>query len=111
LEDSDNDGVNDKDEVETYGTNPNVRDSDNDGMIDGQEILNGTDPLSADSDGDGYSDGEESQKSDPLDPNSIPVEEEEVKTGCSTSAHPIESLPILILLGFVSLFRRKTKLS
>ena len=110
LEDSDNDGVNDKDELEVYQTNPNARDSDNDGMIDGQEILNGTDPLNADSDGDGYSDGEESQRSDPLDASSIPTEDEEVKSGCSTSTHPVESVPILLILAILSLSRRKDKI-
>ena len=99
--DSDNDGVSDSDEVNIYETNPNVRDTDNDGILDGQEIINGTNPNKSDSDEDGYSDGAEDQISNPLDPESTPAVEEEQKSGCSTSTTPVDSLPILLVLGLL----------
>lgn len=58
LEDSDRDGVWDIDEVH-YGSDPWNRDTDADGIIDGDERIVGTDPLSADTDGDGVSDLDE----------------------------------------------------
>ena len=57
--DTDNDGLNDYDEVYVYGTNPTALDTDGDGISDGDEIKLGTNPLSADSNGDGVSDNEE----------------------------------------------------
>ena len=57
--DSDDDGLTDNDEVQTYGTDPANADTDEDGLEDGQEIELNTDPLIADSDEDGLLDGEE----------------------------------------------------
>lgn len=58
--DSDEDGLNDGEEVNEYDTDPNEADTDGDGLSDGDEVNSyNTDPLSADSDGDGLSDGEE----------------------------------------------------
>lgn len=45
--DSDNDGLSDGDEVNTYGTDPLKADTDDDGQNDGDEIRAGTDPLAA----------------------------------------------------------------
>lgn len=60
LADSDFDGLNDYEEVMTYKTNPLIVDTDSDGLTDYQEVrVYGTDPLNKDSDGDGYIDGEE----------------------------------------------------
>ena len=58
LSDTDDDGVNDGQEV-TDGTNPKVADSDSDGLSDGEEKARGTNPLSGDSDGDGLGDLQE----------------------------------------------------
>ena len=56
--DTDNDGLNDGVEVNTYKTNPLVPDSDNDGLNDGLEVNTyHTNPLIADTDGDGLADG------------------------------------------------------
>ncbi len=56
--DSDDDGLNDGDEVNVYGTAPLNADSDNDGITDGEEVnKTGTNPLMADTDGDGMPDG------------------------------------------------------
>ena len=56
-EDSDNDGLNDWEEVNVYGTNPNLWDTDGDSLNDGQEVLDfQTNPLTADTDGDGIGD-------------------------------------------------------
>ncbi len=55
--DSDDDGVTDGDEVNTWASDPNVVDSDGDGLSDGQEINEyNTMALSIDSDEDGISD-------------------------------------------------------
>lgn len=43
--DRDGDGLYDDDEVEVYGTNPDVYDTDGDGVGDGEEVYVGTDPL------------------------------------------------------------------
>lgn len=42
--DTDNDGLNDVDELK-YGTNPNNADTDSDGALDGDEVKKGTNPL------------------------------------------------------------------
>ena len=59
-DDTDDDGLLDGDEVNTYGTDPLDDDSDDDGLPDGPEVNEyGTDPNLADTDGDGESDGDE----------------------------------------------------
>jgi len=45
--DTDNDGLNDGDEVNTHNTNPNNTDTDGDGISDGGEVNAGLDPLDA----------------------------------------------------------------
>ncbi|MFO7678736.1 MAG: protein kinase [Chloroflexota bacterium] len=55
--DSDNDGLNDGEEVNIYFTNPLNPDSDNDGLKDGAEVELGTFVNVPDSDGDGLLDG------------------------------------------------------
>ena len=72
--DSDGDGLDDGDEVDTHGSDPAKRDSDGDGLEDGDEVnLHMTDPALADTDGDGFSDSRELELgSDPKDANSIP---------------------------------------
>jgi hypothetical protein len=73
--DSDNDLLNDYEEIHVYGTVPGLEDTDGDGLSDGEEILTYlTDPLASDTDGDGYSDSEEAlNDSDPNDAQSLPV--------------------------------------
>jgi len=71
--DSDADGVNDNDEVFTYGTDPLSTDTDHDGLTDGDEVHRYfTDPLLADTDADGLSDAAEviTHHTDPRDPDS-----------------------------------------
>lgn len=48
--DTDQDGINDYEEVMTYKTDPNDKDSDHDGISDGGEIILKSDPLKCDSD-------------------------------------------------------------
>jgi hypothetical protein len=56
--DTDGDGLNDGDEVNTHGTNPNLSDTDGDGLSDSEEINTyTTNPLLADSNSDGLEDG------------------------------------------------------
>ena len=101
--DSDGDGLTDREETQTYSTDPKKADSDGDGLSDGDEIkLHQTDPKRVDTDGDGLSDRDEvkvyksnptrndtdgdgtpdgievSEGSNPLDPKSIPLENETV---------------------------------
>lgn len=58
--DSDDDGLTDGEEVMEYDTDPNNADSDSDGLNDGEEVNSyETNPLEADTDGDGLDDGEE----------------------------------------------------
>lgn len=59
IDDSDNDGLSDGDEVKKYGTDPLVADTDGDGLDDGDEITLGTNPLVQDTDGDGIIDSKE----------------------------------------------------
>ncbi len=47
--DTDDDGLEDKEEFDTYGTDPINEDTDGDGVSDGKEVELGTDPLSAQS--------------------------------------------------------------
>lgn len=73
-EDTDDDGLSDGEEVDKYETDPNARDTDRDGLEDGEEVDKyETDPNAEDTDGDGYKDGEEvDEGSDPNDPTSVP---------------------------------------
>ncbi|MFT5296134.1 MAG: outer membrane protein assembly factor BamB [Colwellia sp.] len=60
VADTDDDGLLDGEEVNTYLTSPLESDSDQDGLTDGAEVNeHGTDPLLSDSDDDGLSDSEE----------------------------------------------------
>jgi len=60
LADEDNDGLNDYQELYTYGTNPHVYDSDGDNLNDYLEVIVYlTNPWAMDSDGDGLIDGPE----------------------------------------------------
>lgn len=51
LADTDMDGLNDYDEVNTHNTKPDIDDTDEDGLSDGDEIALGLDPLNKMSDG------------------------------------------------------------
>ena len=62
--DTDGDGLTDDEEINTYGTNPNLADTDGDGLLDGEEVAlaldyPGLDPLLPDSDRDGVNDDDE----------------------------------------------------
>ena len=57
--DPDADGLTNYQEIIVRLTNPNVGDTDNDGVNDGQEVTDSSNPLVADTDGDGLNDGEE----------------------------------------------------
>lgn len=78
LADLDNDGLTNRDELITYGTNPRVADTDGDGIADGEEVKAGADgfitnPLLRDTNGDGANDNVEiASGSDPTNPNSRP---------------------------------------
>lgn len=72
--DTDDDGIQDGDEINLYGTDPTDADSDNDDLTDGDEVfVYGTDPLDKDTDNDKIDDGEEiALGTDPLKKNKRP---------------------------------------
>jgi hypothetical protein len=72
--DLDHDGISNKEEIETYKTDPQRVDTDFDGISDPKEILKYfTNPIMVDTDGDRFWDGEEILGgSDPHDPSSQP---------------------------------------
>ena len=57
--DTDEDGIDDGEEINQRKTDPLKPDSDGDGLRDGEELARGMDPLSADSDGDGIPDSQD----------------------------------------------------
>lgn len=57
LFDTDGDGIDDGTEINLYGTNPTLKDTDRDGLNDNDEFVYGTAPLVWDTDGDGTADG------------------------------------------------------
>ena len=59
LQDSDEDGISDWDEINRYESNPSSKDSDGDTIDDYREITTGTSPNDDDSDGDGFPDEDE----------------------------------------------------
>jgi len=59
LQDSDDDGLSDWDEINRYESNPYSRDSDEDSIDDEREVTTGTSPIDDDSDGDGFPDKDE----------------------------------------------------
>lgn len=71
--DYDEDGLSDREEQETYLTDPDDEDSDGDGLEDGEEVNDyGTSPTDADSDDDGMTDGAEVQAgTDPGEESSL----------------------------------------
>lgn len=75
LIDSDEDGLNDRDEAEFFGTDPLAPDTDDDGLTDADEAMTHvTNPFLADSDGDEATDAREvAAGADPLDPMSYPA--------------------------------------
>ncbi len=73
LADTDDDGLNDGDEV-IRGTDPRKPDTDDDGLNDGDEVIQGTDPSNADTDMDGMPDGWEAAYG--LDPLANDAEED-----------------------------------
>lgn len=69
--DTDEDGLNDYEEMYVHETDPLSADTDGDGLTDGDEVNEyETDPLNADTDGDGLSDGDEVNSYN-TDPNNV----------------------------------------
>ena len=77
--DTDDDQLEDGDEVKLYKTSPFLSDSDGEGLSDYDEVIvYKTDPLKSDTDDDDFTDYSEILAgSDPLDPNSVPVDDNE----------------------------------
>ena len=81
-DDSDNDGVNDGQEI-IDGTDPNNPDTDGDGISDGDEKKDGTNPLEKDSDGDGLTDDQEKELG--TDPNKADTDGDGINDGDEVS--------------------------
>lgn len=75
LLDTDFDGLNDGEEVNTHGSDPTLEDTDGDGLNDFDEVnVHSTDPNDTDSDDDGFTDEQEvTNNSDPNDGGSVPT--------------------------------------
>ncbi len=86
--DTDNDGLNDGQEVNTYGTNPLVSDSDSDGLSDGDEVnVYGTNPMMADSDNDGLIDPTEINGKNPTQPMDADTDKDGLLDGYEDASH------------------------
>lgn len=74
--DTDEDGIDDYEEINERGTDPLKSDTDGDGIKDGDELSRGLNPLSEDTDGDGLSDSTDPQPGQaPTDtPSATPTE-------------------------------------
>lgn len=104
--DPDEDGLTNFEEFEK-GTHPQLADTDDDGINDKEETI--TDPLNADSDGDTLKDGDEiaTHNTDPNDPDSDDDEFEdqaEVASGTlpnDASSKPVDTGDILLGVNFV----------
>jgi MYXO-CTERM domain-containing protein len=90
---------------------PTDADTDDDGLNDGEEVdEHGTDPLNADTDGGGTSDGQEIEDgTDPLDPAddlaSLPGKYHGGGCGCATGG--LGAGPGLVVIGALLLLRRR----
>jgi serine/threonine protein kinase len=73
--DTDEDGIDDYEEVNLYHTDPIVSDTDGDGLKDGNEIERGLDPANEDTDGDGVPDATDPEpgEADTPTPTSTPL--------------------------------------
>ncbi len=86
--DTDNDGLNDGDEVIVYKTSPLIADTDTDGLTDGDEVLIWhSNPLNPDTDGDSYKDGEEVRNGySPIGPGKLFSSPSTTTPGSATSS-------------------------
>jgi len=97
--DSDDDGLGDTEETETYSTDPANPDSDDDGLLDGEEIAIGTDPNNKDSDDDGLEDKSEvDNETDPLNPDITPPSVVSIDPADGAEDIP-ENSPISIMIN------------
>lgn len=104
--DADGDGLANQDEIQKYGTNPLSSDSDNDGLNDNQEVQANTDPNKADTDGDG---AEDPKDAFPLDASRTGASLADSVAGllnAKNSLYLIFGAPAALLILFF-LFRRK----
>lgn len=84
--DTDDDGLTDGQEVNTYLTDPGNPDTDGDGLNDGAEVAAGTNPLDPDSDDDGLNDYYEVVTLPCLDPLDDDSDNDGIKDGAEVAA-------------------------
>lgn len=85
--DSDGDGLGDAAEVTKHGTNPTAPDTDGDGLSDGREVnVVRTNPTETDTDGDGLSDGQEVSTLE-TDPRVADTDEDGLTDGEEVNIH------------------------
>ncbi|PID60263.1 MAG: hypothetical protein CSB44_11050 [Gammaproteobacteria bacterium] len=89
--DSDEDGLPDQEEIDTYQTDPEDADTDDDGLSDSEEVTLGSNPLLADSDSDGLADGEEQNRYG-TDPNVADSDGDTLTDGAEVHEHDSDPL-------------------
>ncbi|WP_435066164.1 DUF7343 domain-containing protein [Halobaculum sp. EA56] len=87
VADTDEDGLVDGMELDTYGTDPHAADTDGDGLRDGREVDEAhTDPTRTDTDGDGLSDAREVEGTG-TNPNRVDTDGDGLQDGREVRVH------------------------
>jgi uncharacterized repeat protein (TIGR01451 family) len=103
LQDTDEDGLSDGDEVNIWKTDPLVSDTDGDGLKDGKEVAEGIDPLKKDTDGDGLDDAIDPDPELPPTKTPIPQPTKKPATATPTTDPRTPTATSTIVINLVDL--------